>query len=90
MAGRLALANRNDVRWWLLGGTFALGLGVWSMHLVGMLAFSLPVAIGYDPPLTALSLAASLAASGYALCPGHAGHRHHCGSDGHCPACGGA
>lgn len=67
MAGRLALANRNDVRWWLLGGTFALGPGAWLLHFVGMLAFSLPVAIGYDLPLTALSLAASLAASGYAL-----------------------
>ena len=67
MAGRLARANQADARWWLLGGTFAMGLGVWSMHFVGMLAFSLPIALGYDALLTALSLAASLAASGYAL-----------------------
>ena len=67
MAGRLARANQNDARWWLVGGTFAMGLGVWSMHFVGMLAFSLPITLGYDLGLTALSLAASLAASGYAL-----------------------
>ncbi|MDH5425191.1 MAG: EAL domain-containing protein [Gammaproteobacteria bacterium] len=33
-----------------------LGLGVWSMHFVGMMAFSLPVPIHYDGALTLASL----------------------------------
>ena len=67
MAARLARTDRRESRWWLAGGTVAMGLGVWSMHFVGMLALQLPVAVGYDPLLTLLSLLASLAASGFAL-----------------------
>ena len=35
---------------WLIGGAIALGIGIWSMHYVGMLAFSLPVPIQYHWP----------------------------------------
>ena len=68
MANRLVHARGVEARWWLAGGTLAMGLGIWSMHFIGMLALRLPVPTGYDLPLTAISLAASLAASGYALC----------------------
>jgi hypothetical protein len=27
---------------WLIGGAFSMGMGIWSMHFIGMLAFSLP------------------------------------------------
>lgn len=67
MATRLVHARGVEARWWLAGGTLAMGLGIWSMHFIGMLALRLPVPTGYDLPLTAISLAASLAASGYAL-----------------------
>ena len=30
-------------KYWLAGGASAMGLGIWSMHFVGMLAFSLPI-----------------------------------------------
>ncbi len=52
---------------WLLGGATAMGSGIWSMHFIGMLAFSLPVAVSYDVPLVALSLLAAIAASTVAL-----------------------
>lgn len=32
-----------------------MGLGIWSMHFIGMLAFNLPIALGYDLTLTGLS-----------------------------------
>lgn len=67
MASRLATANRRDARWWLAGGTLAMGLGIWSMHFIGMLALHLPIATGHDIGLTVLSLLAALAASGFAL-----------------------
>ncbi len=44
-----------------------MGMGIWSMHYVGMLAFSLPVAVSYDWPTVALSLVSAILASGVAL-----------------------
>ncbi|HKU08586.1 MAG TPA: MHYT domain-containing protein, partial [Bradyrhizobium sp.] len=43
---------------WLVAAAVAMGGGIWSMHFVAMLAFSLPgIDISYDPLLTLLSLA---------------------------------
>jgi NO-binding membrane sensor protein with MHYT domain len=56
----LGKSNRS----WLLGGAMAMGLGIWSMHFVGMLAMVMPgVAIGYDLVLSILSLAVAIGAS---------------------------
>jgi diguanylate cyclase (GGDEF)-like protein len=67
MAGRVAIAKGRAAWWWLAGGAFAMGFGIWSMHFVGMLAFSLPISIGYDLPITVLSLAIAIAVSAFAL-----------------------
>jgi signal transduction histidine kinase/DNA-binding response OmpR family regulator len=65
LAGRVT-ATRGHVRLlWLSGGAFAMGMGIWSMHYIGMLAFRLPVA--YDWPTVLLSLLAAVLASGVAL-----------------------
>ena len=48
-------------------GALAMGLGIWAMHYVGMLAFSLPVKILYDMPMVLASLGAAVGASGVAL-----------------------
>ena len=37
------------------------------MHFIGMLAFSLPVPMGYDPSITFLSLLIAIASSAFAL-----------------------
>ena len=44
-----------------------MGIGIWSMHYVGMLAFSLPVPVLYDWPMVLLSLAASILSAALAL-----------------------
>lgn len=68
MAGRIATAHGRHARtMWLAGGAAAMGLGIWSMHFLGMLAFRLPIPLGYDPGITALSLVIAVAASGFAL-----------------------
>ncbi|GGP28130.1 putative bifunctional diguanylate cyclase/phosphodiesterase [Silvimonas amylolytica] len=67
MAGRLAMSTGPARRWWLAGGATAMGMGIWAMHFVGMLAFSLPIALGYDPLLTALSLLIAVSLSAFAL-----------------------
>jgi len=67
LAGRLSHAG-GYARWiWWLGGSIAMGVGIWSMHFVGMLAFHLPVAVGYDGPLLVLSVVVAIAASALAL-----------------------
>jgi diguanylate cyclase (GGDEF)-like protein len=67
MAGRLASTEGRVARWWLAGGAIAMGLGIWSMHFIGMLAFHLPIPVGYDLGITLYSLAVSVGASAYAL-----------------------
>jgi diguanylate cyclase (GGDEF)-like protein len=67
MAGRITTAQGSAARWWLAGGASAMGIGIWSMHFVGMLAFSLPIPLGYDPAITLLSLLIAIASSVFAL-----------------------
>ncbi|QGZ65110.1 putative bifunctional diguanylate cyclase/phosphodiesterase [Paraburkholderia acidisoli] len=67
MAGRVATAQGREQHWWRIGGACAMGLGIWSMHFVGMLAFSLPIPLGYDPLITVMSLVIAIIASAYAL-----------------------
>ena len=53
---------------WLAAGALSMGVGIWSMHFIGMLAFSLPgVPIAYDFPLLVLSVVVAIAASAVAL-----------------------
>jgi PAS domain S-box-containing protein len=52
---------------WLAGGSVALGIGIWSMHFVGMLAYRLPVPISYAVPLWLLSMLVAIGASLLAL-----------------------
>ncbi|ROU06403.1 bifunctional diguanylate cyclase/phosphodiesterase [Lysobacter enzymogenes] len=67
MAGRAARGSAAS-RWrWRLGGGCAMGFGIWSMHFIGMLAFSLPIPLDYDGPKTAGSLLIACIASGFAL-----------------------
>ncbi|WP_376093579.1 MHYT domain-containing protein [Roseomonas sp. CCTCC AB2023176] len=50
---------------WLAMAAVAMGGGIWAMHFVAMLAFSLPgMEVGYDLGLTLLSLAVSVGATG--------------------------
>ncbi len=68
MANRVTTAPSPRISvLWLLGGGCAMGLGIWSMHFIGMLAFRLPIPLGYDLPLTAVSLLAAVASSIFAL-----------------------
>lgn len=48
---------------WLMGGSAAMGIGIWSMHFIGMLAFSLPIPLSYDLLITSYSLMISIALS---------------------------
>src|SRR5262245_31813494 len=67
----LALRIRDSTRQvtpaWLIGGGVAMGIGIWSMHFVGMLALTLPIEIAYDVATTILSMIIAVVVSTFAL-----------------------
>ncbi|PYV76279.1 MAG: hypothetical protein DMG96_14580 [Acidobacteria bacterium] len=67
LAGRTTAAKGRLRLAWLAGGAIAMGLGIWSMHYIGMLAFALPIPVLYDWPTVLLSLLAAVFASAVAL-----------------------
>lgn len=52
---------------WIGFGSAAMGMGIWSMHFVGMLAFSLPVPVAYDVLIVVLSVIVAIIAAFIAL-----------------------
>jgi len=60
-------AYKPTARLWLVGGAVSMGCGIWSMHFVGMLALSLPIALSYNISTTLASLAIAILLSGFAL-----------------------
>jgi diguanylate cyclase (GGDEF)-like protein len=67
LAARIATSERPAERLWLAAGALAMGVGIWSMHFIGMLAFSLPIPLAYDIPTTIVSLGIAVLTSGFAL-----------------------
>ncbi len=52
---------------WLFCGAAVMGTGIWSMHFIGMLAMQMPMVLGYDLWITALSLLIAIGLSYFAL-----------------------
>jgi diguanylate cyclase (GGDEF)-like protein len=67
LAARVAANEGHGASIWVGIGALAMGIGVWSMHFIGMLAFSLPIPLAYDIPTTLASLAVAVLTSGFAL-----------------------
>jgi NO-binding membrane sensor protein with MHYT domain/two-component sensor histidine kinase len=67
LAARVAEAGRSAGRWWLIGGAAAMGMGIWSMHFIGMLAYSVEIPLRYGIFKTLLSLVIAMITSGFAL-----------------------
>jgi len=67
LAGRVTAARSYARSAWLVGGAFAMGSGIWSMHYTGMLAYRLPIPVYYHVPTVLLSLLAAIFASFIAL-----------------------
>ena len=66
VVGRMRAApTRGTYVSWLAAAAFSLGGGIWAMHFVAMLAFSMPgLVVQYDLGLTALSLLLAVAVVG--------------------------
>jgi len=68
ISGRIAAAQTGRSRWaWISAGAVVMGGGIWAMHFIGMLAFSLPCGTGYSLLGTLASVIPGILASGVAL-----------------------
>src|SRR5882757_6218030 len=67
LAGRVTSAHGWARAIWLNAGAAAMGLGIWAMHYVGMLALATPMPVFYHLPTVVISLLAAIAASAVAL-----------------------
>jgi NO-binding membrane sensor protein with MHYT domain/two-component sensor histidine kinase len=67
LALRIRVASRQSAPVWLVGGGVAMGIGIWSMHFVGMLALTLPIEIAYNIGVTLLSMVIAIVVSTFAL-----------------------
>jgi NO-binding membrane sensor protein with MHYT domain len=64
LGGHVAAARGLARRVWLVAAAITMGGGIWSMHFVAMLAFSMPIPMSYDTGLTTLSLVVAIFVTG--------------------------
>jgi len=63
MSDRISEASARMRPVWLWGGALVMGVGIWSMHFLGMLAMQLPFQVSYDVIITGISVIPALIAS---------------------------
>ncbi|MGG0462735.1 bifunctional diguanylate cyclase/phosphodiesterase [Priestia aryabhattai] len=56
LANRVKISRAKFIQFWLISGAFTLGVGIWSMHFIAMLAFHLPVDVSYNLWFVLLSI----------------------------------
>lgn len=66
-AGKIPLSSRKAALFWRMAGGISLGIGIWSMHFIGMLSMQMPMMMRYDFWLTLASLGVAVIASTTAL-----------------------
>lgn len=66
-AGKIPLSSRKVALFWRIAGGVTLGIGIWSMHFIGMLSMQMPMMMSYDLWLTLASLGVAVVASATAL-----------------------
>jgi NO-binding membrane sensor protein with MHYT domain/CheY-like chemotaxis protein len=67
LAERVRHSHGRATWWWMAGGAFAMGSGIWAMHFIGMQAFRLPFPVGYDGTMTFVSWLLPVLASTLAM-----------------------
>ncbi|MBJ3559944.1 EAL domain-containing protein [Salmonella enterica subsp. enterica serovar Derby] len=66
-AGKVAISSRRESTFWRLSGGATLGMGIWSMHFIGMLAMKMSLPINYHFSLTAFSFLIALISATLAI-----------------------
>ncbi len=62
-AQRMRESSGRVATLWMLAGGCTLGVAIWTMHFIGMLAMHLPIPIAFDQTLTFLSVLPAIAAA---------------------------
>ena len=62
-AERMRESTGRTATAWMMAGGVTLGIAIWSMHFIGMLAFHLTIPIAYDSFLTFISVLPAIAAA---------------------------
>lgn len=52
---------------WLFSGAIVMGLGIWSMHFIAMLALNMPMDVHYQPTIVIISVLPALISCGIAF-----------------------
>jgi NO-binding membrane sensor protein with MHYT domain len=65
LASRMAHGRPHGI--WTVAGALSIGMGIWTMHFIGMLGFHLPIAVSYDIWITLLSLVMAIVGCGASL-----------------------
>lgn len=64
LSARVAESSGGSRARWVAASAIAMGVGIWSMHFVAMLALRMDLPITYNVPLLLLSVAIAISASG--------------------------
>jgi len=67
LASRVSESRGPMRRIWLTLGACSMGIGVWSMHFIGMLALHMPIKLMYSVGITAASLGVAILTAGFAI-----------------------
>ena len=67
LARRVFIAKGRIEILWLIVGSVAMGVGIWSMHFIGMLALDMKNLVYYDISITLFSLLVAIFSSALAL-----------------------
>lgn len=62
-AAKIAASNKSSALFWRIAGGATLGIGIWSMHFIGMLAMKMPMMMHYNLAITVFSLLVAIVAA---------------------------
>lgn len=63
LTGQVRAAKGSARKLWLTGGAIAMGVGIWAMHFIAMLAYQLPLHTTYDFRVVLISILPAILAS---------------------------
>ncbi|MFC7371458.1 EAL domain-containing protein [Fictibacillus iocasae] len=67
LAGQIKKTDTSARYMWLVTGSLALGLGIWSMHFIAMLAFHLSIPVSYQMNAVLISILPAVTSSALAF-----------------------
>ena len=68
LSDRIIESRHSHVKYlWMIAGALTMGIGIWSMHFIGMLSYKMSMPIFYDLTITMFSMVPAIFASAIAL-----------------------